>query len=316
MDKTEKSRVKALKRKKIIRQLKIDRQLYLMLLLPVIYLIVFKLYPMYGLQIVFKDFSARKGITGSPWCDPLFKNFTRFFADYNFGRIIRNTLTLSIYSLIAGFPIPIIFALAIHYTNNRVVKKTVQMATYIPHFISVVVIVGIINQLFSSRGIVNQVIEALGMGNVDFLGSPKVFPHLYVWSGIWQSFGYSSIIYISTLSGVDPNQHEAAMIDGANKLQRMRYIDIPAILPTMVTLLILNSGRILEVGREKVFLMQNSVNISQSQIISTYVYSLAFGNVPQFAYSATVGMVNGLVGLILIMTVNKIADKVADSAIF
>lgn len=153
--------------------------------------------------------------------------------------------------MIAGFPIPIIFALAIHYTNNRVVKKTVQMATYIPHFISVVVIVGIINQLFSSRGIVNQVIEALGMGNVDFLGSPKVFPHLYVWSGIWQSFGYSSIIYISTLSGVDPNQHEAAMIDGANKLQRMRYIDIPAILPTMVTLLILNSGRILEVRKGK-----------------------------------------------------------------
>lgn len=303
---------------RIILNFKKNWQLYLMLLLPVVYLIIFKIAPMYGIQIVFKDYSPGKGILKSPWSQPLFKYFIKFFTNYNFWRIIKNTLGLSIYGLIAGFPVPIILAIALHYSQNLKVKKVIQMLTYAPHFISVVVIVGMINQLFEMNGgIVNQIVVALGGEKFDFIGSPGAFPHLFVWSGIWQNMGFNSVIYISALVGVDQSLHEAAVVDGATKMQRIRHIDLPSMAPTIVTLLILNCGQILNVSFEKVLLMQNNVNVSTSEVISTYVYKMAFvSSIPQFSYSTAVGLFQGIIGLVLIFSVNKIADRVSNSALF
>ncbi|QUI25831.1 sugar ABC transporter permease [Vallitalea pronyensis] len=300
------------------KSMKKNWQLYVLLIIPVAYLLVFRFAPMLGLQIVFKDFKARLGIFGSPWCDPAFKYFIKFFNDYNFVSIIKNTLVLSIYGLIAGFPLPIILALSLHYTRQKMIKKTIQMITYAPYFISVVVIVGLLRQFFQVRGgFVNQMIQILGFESIDFFANASSFPHMYVWSGIWQGIGFGSIIYIAALAGVDPSLHEAAVVDGATKLQRIRHIDIPSIMPTAVTLLILSTGQILNIGFEKVLLMQNSINTVASEVISTYVYKTSFESpVPQYSYSTAINLFQSLIGIILILIVNKIAQKYSESSLF
>ena len=233
-------------------------QLYLLILLPLIHLIIFRYGPMYGAQIAFRDYNPLIGFQGSEWVG--LKHFTRFIDSPIFLKLMYSTLSLSLYSLIAGFPIPILLALGLNYINNHHFKKTVQMATYIPNFISVVVMVGLLIQMTDIRlGVINQILRFFGQDPVYFFGKPEYFRSLYVWSGIWQTAGWNSIIYLSSLSGVDPELHEAAIIDGATKVQRIRHIDIPGILPTAVILFIMSFGSFMNVGFEKAFLMQNFV---------------------------------------------------------
>ena len=288
--------------------------LYLLLAIPVIQVFIFKYLPMYGLQMAFMDFNPVAGYAGSEWI--WFENFQKFFSSYVFLRLIVNTVGLSLYQLIAGFPIPIILAVCINELRSRSLKKTVQMVTYAPHFISMVVMVSIMIQVFSPHnGFVNIIITAFGGSPVNFMGKPEYFKSMYVWTGVWQNTGYSAIIYIAALSGIDPQIQEAAIIDGASKMQRIRHIDLPGIMPTAVILLILNCGRIMSVGFEKAFLMQNSMNITASEIISTYVYKVGLLN-GDFAYSTTVNLFNSLINFILLVAVNKIANKVSDAGLW
>lgn len=248
-------------------------QLYLLLLLPISFLVVFNYVPMYGAQISFRNYTAKDGILGSDWVGV--KHFVRFFTSPQFWRLIRNTFVLSIYGLLAGFPIPVMLALALNNVDNDHYKKTVQMVTYAPHFISTVVLVGMMSQLFSyNYGLINKVIDMLGGSRKLFLTEPQYFRHLYVWSGVWQGMGYNSIIYISALSSIDPSLNEAAKVDGASRMQRILHIEIPGILPTIITLLILNTGRLLSVGHEKVLLMQCTQNYETSDILSIYIYRM------------------------------------------
>jgi putative aldouronate transport system permease protein len=285
-------------------------QLYAMLALPVLYLIVFKYWPMYGVQVAFRNFNAVDGISGSPWVG--LANFERFVESYSFWQIIKNTLVLSAYGLLAGFPLPIILALALNYVGRDWFRRTVQMVGYAPYFISTVVMVGIILILLDPRsGIVNQLLGLVGIGSIDFMGDAGYFRHIFVWSGVWQFVGFGCIIYLAALASVDPTLHEAAIIDGANKLQRMRDIDLPSIMPVAVVLLILEMGAILSVGFEKVLLLQNSINLPVSEVIDTYVYRVGLaGELPQFSYAAAIGLFQSVIALILIVAVNQFARKV------
>lgn len=289
-------------------------QLLTLLIPAVVYIVLFHYVPMYGIIMAFKSFQPSLGIWGSPWVG--FDHFVRFFTSPQFSRIITNTLSISIYSIIAGFPIPVVLAIAINYIKNKSYKKLVQTVTYAPHFISAVVIVGMISVMFAQEtGIVNIARSALGLKKVFFEGNPKMFPHLYVWSGIWQNAGWSAIIYIAALSGVDPELHEAAIMDGANKVQRIWYIDVQSIIPTMTIMLILNMGQIMSVGFEKVFLMQNPLNISASEIISTYVYKRGLIEA-QYSFSAAVGLFNSVLNFILIITFNRLSKLIGSSGIW
>lgn len=305
----------ALNRKCVWKKVLEYKQAYFLLLIPLVYLIIFSYGPIYGLQIAFKDFTPKEGIWGSPWVG--FDHFIRFFSFYDCGRIILNTLLLSFYNILAGIPIPLIFALSINQVNNVFFKKTVQMISYAPHFISVVVMVGMILQFFSPIGLINNVIILFGGNAVNFLGQSENFRHLYIWTGVWQNFGFSSVLYLGVLSSVDTQLHEAAVVDGANKLQRVWHIDFPALLPTMVTMLILNVGRVMSLGFEKVLLMQNPTNTQVSEIISTYVYKLGFASAfPDYSYTTAIGLFQSIIGLILILIVNKVANRVSDAGIF
>lgn len=297
-----------------IRRIKKHWQLYLILLVPIAHTLVFRYQPMYGAQIAFRDFVATQGITGSPWVG--WKNFQMFFNSYQFWTLIRNTLTISLYSLAAGFPIPIILALALNEVRHTWFKKTVQMVTYAPHFISTVVMVGIIMQMLDPRlGLVNKFIQTLGGRPINFMGQAKMFQSIYVWSGIWQNMGYASIIYIAALSSIDPQLEEAAVIDGASRLQKIWYIDIPGIMPTAVILLILNAGQIMNVGFEKIYLMQNPLNMTTSDVISTYVYRVGLIQA-RYSFSAAVGLFNSVINMILLVAVNQIARKVGETSLW
>lgn len=291
-------------------------QLYVLMLLPFAYLMIFRYYPMLGAQIAFRDYSLIGGIWRSPWAG--FKHFTRFLNSYMFGRVMANTLILSFYQLIASFPLPIILALSLNYLPSRRFRKTVQMVTYSPHFISLVVLVGLMIQLLAMRnGPVNNLIELLGGQRQNFLGNPDAFRHLYVWSTVWQTLGYSSIIYIATLTSIAPELHEAAIVDGATILQRIRNIDIPGILPTAVILLILSTGRVLEIGFEKAYLLQNPLNLRTSEIIQTFVYKQGLlAPIPQFSYAAAIGLFRAVIGLALLLTVNAISRRVSESSLW
>ncbi len=303
-------------KKQLIQRITVNWELYLLIAIPVIYIIIFKYLPMYGTQIAFRKYSVTKGIFGSPWVG--LEHFGNFIRSYNFSGLFLNTLILSLYQLIAGFPVPIILALSLNYCKNKIFKKTVQMATYAPYFISVVVISGLILQILALRtGIVNNILDFLGFGRVDFIGKPELFSSIYVWSGIWQNAGWGSIIYLAALAGVDPELHEAAIVDGANKFQRVRFIDIPCILPTTIILLILNFGRILHVGFQKVLLLQNSLNKSSSEIIQTYVYKIGLASaVPNYSYASAVGLFTAVISLIMILIVNKIAKHVSETSLW
>ena len=293
-------------------------QMYLFLLIPVIYILVFQYYPMLGLQIAFKKFNFRGGVWGSPWVG--FYHFEKFFKSYQFSRILTNTLALSFYSVIVGFPIPILFALTLNVINNRRYKKVIQTITYMPYFISVVVLVGMMMQIFHPiNGVYGIVVHALtGQYPTDLMGSAKAFPHMYVWSGVWQHFGYNSIVYIAALTGVSHELHEAAQIDGASRLQRVWHIDVPAILPTMTVMLILRMGSVMSLGFQKIYLMQNDLNIAASEVITTYVYKkgLASGTSNDYSYATAINMFNSVVNLLLLTTVNQIARRMGETSLW
>lgn len=312
--KTDRRSLRKKRRHTIARQMKANYFLYIFLLPASIYLLLFSYWPMYGIQLAFKDFYSYLGIEGSPWVG--LKHFQNFFSSPRFFQLLRNTLEISLYSLVAGFPMPILLALLLNYIPSRGLKKFAQTASYAPHFISVVVLAGMISIFFSpSSGIINTVLGWLGLDPIFFLGKPGWFKHIYVWTGVWQSAGWGSIIYLAALSGVSPELHEAAIIDGANKLQRIWNIDIPTIMPTMVILLVMNFGSIMNVGYEKVYLLQNDLNISASETISTYTYKIGLQGA-QFSYSTAIGLFNNVINFILLITVNRISRKLSGSSLW
>ncbi|NOU62682.1 ABC transporter permease subunit [Paenibacillus sp. LMG 31461] len=269
---------------------------------------------MYGVQIAFKDFNAVQGIWGSPWVG--LQHFERFFNGYYLQRLLTNTLLISVYYLIISFPLSVLFALLINEIRQVMFKKTVQLVTYAPHFISTVVLVGMMAIFLSPKtGLVNQFLLWTGATPIDFMAEPSWFKTLYVFSGVWQNIGWNSILFIAALAGVDPQQHESATLEGASKLQRIWHINVPAIMPTVMILFIMQCGQIMAVGFEKVFLMQNDVNISASDIISTYVYrSGVLG--AQYSFSAAVGLFNSVINLILLIVVNRISKRLTNTSLW
>lgn len=304
-------------KKPVWKKLLASWQLYVFLLPAMLYFVVFRYVPMAGVQIAFKEYVAPLGIWGSPWVG--FEHFQRFFSTTDFWMILKNTIVLNVYNLIVGFPIPIILALMLNQTRNLKFKKVVQTTIYAPHFISVVVIAGMIKIFLSpSTGIINMFIQAIGMDPVFFMAQPEYFKTIYVISDVWQNAGYSTIVYMAALAAVGPELHESALVDGATTFQRIRYIDFPSILPTAITLLILNAGRMLTIGFEKIYLLQNELNRSSSEVISTYVYKVGFGAVtglPDFSYAAAVGLFESIVSLIILLVVNKLAAKYSETSV-
>ena len=304
-----------MKRQNLWKRMKKCYMLYLFLLPAVLMIAVFCYAPMYGVLMAFQNYSPSKGITGSSWVG--LKWFRTFFNMPRFWQIVKNTLTLSIYSLIAGFPIPVILALMINSVRNSKFQKVTQTVTYMPHFISVVIMGGMLTTFLSQRsGFLSHILTFLGAPDDAFyMGDAKAFPHLYVWSGIWQDMGWSSIIYLAALAGVDQSLHEAAKVDGATKLQRIWHVDIPAIVPTMIILLIMSVGSIMSVGYEKVFLMQNDLNSTVSEVISTYVYKIGLKQ-QQYSYSAAIGLFNNGINFVLLVVVNKVSKKLSGSSLW
>ncbi|MCM3782428.1 ABC transporter permease subunit [Neobacillus mesonae] len=289
-------------------------ELYLFIAPAFLYFLIFHYGPMYGIQIAFKNYNPARGIFGSPWVG--FDHFVRFFDSYYFWDLMWNTLTISLYELAVGFPIPIILALAFNELKHKRFKKLVQTVTYAPHFISIVVMVGmIISFLSPSTGIIINFIEWLGFDAPSFLTSPAWFKTVYVLSGVWQSAGWGTIIYLAALSAADPGLHEAAIIDGANRLQRIRHINFPVLVPTMTILLILNMGSLLGVGFEKILLMQNPLNMESSDVISTFVYRSGLENA-QYSFSTAVGLFNSVINAFLLIVVNQIARKTSENSLW
>lgn len=296
------------------RQFRKHWQLYVIFLLPLVHVIVFKYVPMYGMVIAFKKYNPVRGIIKSPWVG--LKYFRQFFASPMSWSVIGNTLRISLSSLIWGFPAPIILAVALNECGNRFYKKTVQMITYAPYFISTVVLVGIILQITDLRmGVINIAIQIFGGDAINFMGKPELFTGIYVISGIWAGAGYSSILYLSALSGVSRDQHEAAIVDGAGRLTRVWHIDLPHILPTIVLMLIMNLGNVMNLGYEKVYLMQNDMNISASEVISTYVYKVGLQQ-SNYSFSTAIGLMNTAVSLILVTLSNTVAKKLTGSSMW
>lgn len=288
-------------------------QLYLFMLPTLAYFLIFHYVPMYGALIAFKTFYATAGIWGSPWAG--FEHFERFFDSYYFWRLLRNTLVLNLYLLLL-FPLPILLALSVNELRNGAFKKWVQTLTYAPHFISVVVVVGmLVTFLDPVSGLVNLVIQAFGGEPVKFLTDPAWFRHLFVWSNVWQSVGWASIIYLAALAGVNPELHDVAKVDGATRLQRIRHINIPAIFPTVVVLLILEMGKFMTIGFEKVLLMQNELNSTTSDVIQTFVYESGLLQ-GQYSYAAAIGLFDSVINVVLIVTMNRIARKTSEHSLW
>lgn len=296
-------------RSRLAHRVRQNWQLYTLLALPVLYLLIFQYWPMYGAQIAFRNFNAVGGITGSPWVG--LQHFQRFINSYDFVRTLRNTLVISLYSLIVGFPFPIMLALGLNYVGRAWFRKTVQLVTYAPYFISTVVMAGIVLQFLQpNAGLINQILGVFGFPQRNFMAEPELFAHIYVWSGLWQTIGFSAIIYLAALTSVDPTLHEAAIVDGASKLQRMRHIDLPEIMPLAIVLLILSLGGILSTGFEKILLLQNPLNIRTSEVIDTYVYRIGLASVvPNYSYAAAIGLFKSLVGLVLVLLVDRFAKR-------
>lgn len=289
-------------------------QLYVLALPTIICIIIFSYAPMYGAIIAFKDYKVNMGILGSPWVG--LKYFKQFINLPNFETLLENTLKISIYSLLWGFPAPILLALMLNQVRSNRYKRFVQTVTYAPYFISTVVLVSMLNIFLTpSSGFINKIIENFGGQAITFMGEPKWFRTVYVASGVWQGAGWGAIIYLAALGGVDPSLYDAAMVDGASKMQRLIHIDIPCILPTIVIMFILNMGSLLNVGYEKAYLMQNSLNIPVSEIISTYVYKIGLikGN---FSFSAAVGMFNSVINFVLVISANYISRRLTENSLW
>lgn len=289
---------------------------YVMLLPAIAYFVIFCYGPMYGVQIAFKDFRIKKGFSGSPWASPLLKYFAQFFESYYAWNIVRNTLVLSIYGLVAGFPIPAILALSMDEMRHNRIKKVVQTITYAPNFISTVVVCGMILSFTNqTSGIINNLIVRLGGEPVAFMYKEELFPHIYVWTGIWQSTGWSSVIYFAALSGIDIQLLEASTLDGASRWQKILYVKIPAILPIIIIQLILNAGSLLHIGYEKVYLLQNSLNLNASEVISTYVYKRGMVDA-QYSFSTAVGLAQSIVSFVMVFLVNAIAGRLSETSLW
>ena len=288
-------------------------QLYVMLVPTLAYLFLFNYMPIYGVQIAFRDFRGSRGIWGSQWVG--LKHFIRFINYPNFWPILRNTLVISLYSL-ATFPCSVILALLFNEIDNRFFKRTVQMVAYAPHFISTVVVCSMLTLFLNRNGLINNLLAAVGVPRTDYLTYPEYFASIYVWSGVWQSVGFGTVIYMSALSSVPGELIEAARIDGATRMRIVWHINIPTILPTIVTMLILRCGSILGVGFEKVFLLQNSLNLDASQVISTYVYEVGLGSGAQFSYSSAIGLFNNLVNIAILLLVNRISKAASSISLF
>jgi putative aldouronate transport system permease protein len=296
------------------RSLRRHWQLYVMLTVPLLWFVVFKYVPMVNAVIAFKQYNVVDGIWGSEWVG--LDNFQRFFDNPVFSRIVTNTFVLSAYAVLAGFPIPILLALAINEVRVRWFAKTVQLVTYAPFFISTVIIVSMTILIVSPRiGLLSDAFGFFGMTAPNVLGDPDAFRHIYVWTDVWQTAGYSAVIYIAALAGIDPTLYEAARVDGANRLQKIMNVDLPGIAPTAVIILILGVGNIMSLGFEKAFLLQNPLNLSQAEIIATYTYKVGLINA-DFSLASAVGLFNSLINLVLLLVVNKVAKRVTGSGLW
>ncbi|MFA7559390.1 MAG: ABC transporter permease subunit [Sphaerochaeta sp.] len=280
-------------------------QFYVIVALPLLYFILFKYLPMYGILLAFKRYRVSMGIWRSPWTG--LYQFKKFFNNPSALRVMGNTLLLSIYALVSSIPLAVILAVALNETGSKLWRKTVQMVTYAPYFISTVVMVAILMQFLDpALGMFNTVRNLLGKQSVNFMGEAKLFKHIYVWSALWQNTGYNAIIYLAALTGINPELYEAARVDGVNKFQKIWYVDLPSIKTTIVIMFIMNMGFIMSLGFEKAFLMQNPLNLESAEIMSTYVYKMGLIN-SDFSYSTAIDMINSIINIILILTFNKVA---------
>lgn len=299
---------------KKLRLIRNNWDLYLLIFPSFVYFIIFCYVPMYGILMAFENYLPSLGFLKSEWVG--LKHFYDFLTAYQFKNILKNTLTISIYSFIVGFPLPIICALLLNQMPSLKYKRIIQTITYAPNFISTIVIVGMLLTFFSpSVGILSRLLQALGGSTVNHMARAESFSHVYVWSGIWQGLGVSMVIYIAALAGVDPQLHEAAMIDGASKFKRILHIDIPSILPTVSVLLIMNIGGIMSVGFDKVYMMQNTLNMASSEIIATYVYKQGLLKT-EYSYSTAVGMFNAVVNCILLVMANMITRRLGEASLW
>jgi putative aldouronate transport system permease protein len=289
-------------------------QLYLLIVPPVLFFLIFKYYPMINAVLAFKDFNVIKGIWGSPWVG--FKHFKLFFDNPVFWKLVKNTLAISFYGLLAGFPIPILLALMLNEVRNAKFKRLVQLVSFAPFFISTVVMVSIIMLFLAPRlGFFNTALNFFGMESRNLLGEPGMFSTIVVGSDIWQTAGYSAVIYLAALAAVDPTLYEAAKVDGASRIQKIINVDLPGILPTITIILILNVGSVMALGFEKIYLLQNKLNISSSEIISTYVYKIGLLNA-NYSFATAVGLFNSLINLVLLVSVNALARRLSNNSIW
>lgn len=295
------------------RDIRVNYILYLMMVPVAAYFIIFHYIPMAGIQLAFKNYQIKAGIWGSPWVG--LKHFKRFFASYNFGSLLKNTISISLYSLLAGAAIPILFSLMINYVRSSRWKKTLQMITYLPYFISNVVLVGMLAIFLGDNGIVNVALNALGAEGIPFLSSGNLFRSVYTWSGVWQGLGFSSVIYIAALAGVDMQLHEAAIVDGASIWQRIWHIDLMEIRPTIFVVFIMGLGGVINVSYEKILLMQNPLNLATSEVLSTYTYKMGLIN-SDYGFSTAVGLFNSLVSMVLLFWANRTTRKLAGYSIW
>lgn len=296
-----------------MKQIKRCRYLYLLLLIPLIYYFCFHYMPLYGVLIAFKDYNIGKGVWGSPWVGG--KWFGKFLTDPYFWKLVRNTLLLNIYGLLWGFPIPIILAIMLNEVSHARYKRLIQTVSYLPHFISTVVVCGMVVNFLSLDGVINQFVSALGLNKVQFLMDPKYFRTIFTASGIWQTCGWTSIIYLASLTSVDQEILEAAMIDGANRWQRIRNVTLPSITPTISIMLIMQLGKLMTLGYEKILLLYNGSTYETADIISTYVYRRGILN-NDFSYATAVGLFQSVVGVLLLVISNKVSKKLSDTSLW
>lgn len=297
----------------IAKELTSHKMLYLMMVPIIAYYIIFHYAPMYGAQIAFRDYRPRSGFLGSEWVG--LENFQNFFGSVFAGRVIRNTVLLSVYNLLWGFPMPILLALMLNEVRVSGFKRTVQTLTYLPHFISMVVVCGMITDFTTTNGVFNDLVELFGLTRTNFMLDAKYFRTVYISTGIWQEIGWGSIIYLAAMTGIDPQLYEAATIDGAGRLRQVFSVTLPSILPTIVILLILRVGNVMNVGFEKVYLLQNSANLEASDVISTYVYRR--GLIDQdYSFSTAVGLFNSLINFVLIIATNAISNRLTETSLW
>ncbi len=289
--------------------------IYVIALFPLIIILLFRIAPMWGLQIAFRDYRPARGITGSKYVG--FTYFIKFFKNYKFSEVIRNTLVINLYTLLT-FPLPLMFALMLNYLPFSRMKKVTQMVSYAPHFISTVVLCSMILEFTKLRGgMLNSVFGLFGIPPANWMSKPEYFYSIYVWTGVWQELGYNSIIYISALAGVSVELHEAATVDGAGLLKRIWHVDIPSVLPTFCIMLILNCGKLMTIGYEKILLLQNNVNIDVSEVISTYSYTVGLASAkPQYSYSTAISLFTSFINMIMLFIVNKISNKLSGNSLW